>query len=90
VSTRRDGDRVELLAAAWLLGKGYEVFMNVSANGPADLVIWDQEGAIVLVDVKSRLDSSQLSGIEPRHSAVKLLLYDEKNGFRWDRREPEF
>ena len=31
----------ELLAAAWLLRQGYEVFRNVSANGLIDLVAYD-------------------------------------------------
>lgn len=31
----------ELVASAWLLKLGYEVFRNVSGGGPGDLAIWN-------------------------------------------------
>ena len=34
-----DGARGELIAAAWFLHRGWMVFRNVSAHGPADLTV---------------------------------------------------
>ncbi len=42
----------ELLAAAWLLGQGYEVFRNVSAHGAIDIVAI-KDGEVTLIDVKT-------------------------------------
>ena len=43
----------ELVAAAWLMKQGYEVFQNVAASGPADLVAWKPDtGEIHFVDAK--------------------------------------
>lgn len=53
--TSRIGDHAELVAAAWLLRNGYEVFRNVGCTGPADLVVLDVDtGEMFLVDVKQR------------------------------------
>jgi hypothetical protein len=49
----------ELAACAWLLRRGYEVFRNVSPNGPADLVAWRPGYDPILVDVKT------LGGADP-------------------------
>ena len=44
----------ELNATVWLLKQGYEVFHNVKAYGPADLVIWDKDTNILTpIDVKT-------------------------------------
>mgnify|MGYP001577506587 CR=1 FL=1 len=37
------GAQSELLACAYFLELGYQVFRNVSSQGPADLVIWKPE-----------------------------------------------
>jgi len=48
------GAAAELIACAWLIGLGYEVFRNVSASGPADMMVWDPEtGEKHIIDVKS-------------------------------------
>jgi hypothetical protein len=48
------GAQGELIASAWLLGLGYEVFRNVSASGPADLIAWEQDtGVTHFIDVKT-------------------------------------
>lgn len=52
VSTCQIGARNELLAAAWLISQGYEVFRNVSPAGPVDIVGM-KDGCISLFDVKS-------------------------------------
>ena len=48
------GAQSELLAAAWLMELGYEVFRNVSPCGPADLIAW-KRGTLDkhLIDVKT-------------------------------------
>jgi hypothetical protein len=68
------GAKYELLACAWLLEQGYEVFRNVALVGKGDLVIWKKGMIPVLVDVKS-------GGI----SKVKgILTLRYKNGeFSW-------
>ena len=53
--TRNDlGAHGELLASAWLLGQGIDVFRNVSPSGPVDLVARDRDtGETISVDVKA-------------------------------------
>jgi hypothetical protein len=45
------GAHNELLATVWLLKQGYDVFRNVSAHGPVDIVAM-KDGGIALFDVK--------------------------------------
>lgn len=52
VTGSRLGGYGELIAAAWLLKQGYEVFRNVCPVGPVDLVAM-KDGKIELFDVKS-------------------------------------
>lgn len=48
------GDITELEVCAYFLKKGYEVFRNVSACGPADLVVWNpKDGSVHLIDTKT-------------------------------------
>ena len=50
----------ELELCAHYLREGYEVFRNVSNNGPADLIIWKPEnGELHIVDVKTFNRSNQ-------------------------------
>lgn len=49
---KHKGAHSELIACAWLLSQGYEVFRNVSAFGLTD-VIAQKGGRILLLDVKS-------------------------------------
>jgi len=72
--TSLKGAKYELLACAWLLEQGYEVFRNVAPVGKGDLVIWKNGTTPILVDVKS--------GGRSKHPQVKTLLF--KNGeFSW-------
>lgn len=49
------GAQAELIASAWLLGLGYQVFRNVSGGGPADLIAWNiHTDSRTIIDVKSR------------------------------------
>ena len=44
----------EMFAAHWFLAMGLEVFLNIPASGPADLVVWNKESQRLLpVDIKS-------------------------------------
>lgn len=45
------GAWAEMIASAWLIEKGFDVFRNVAASGPADLVIVGS-GRAQLLDVK--------------------------------------
>ena len=47
------GAQGELIAAAWLVGLGYQVFRNVSPCGPVDVVAWIPGSDPILIDVKS-------------------------------------
>ena len=47
------GDVAELIAAEFFLNKGYYVFRNMSQHGPADLTVLDDDGNIILIDVKA-------------------------------------
>ena len=51
ISPSKRGRVVELKAETLFLEAGYEVFTNVSPDGPADLVIWDGNNCY-LIDTK--------------------------------------
>lgn len=58
----------ELVATVWLLKQGYDVFRNISAHGPIDLIAVNRiSGETILFDVKA-CDYS-LAG-EPRFSKL--------------------
>lgn len=53
-SPNTTGTSSELRATVWLFEQGFEVFKNVAATGPADLVIRNKEtGELRAVDVKT-------------------------------------
>jgi len=52
LNTSKKGDQSELLACAWLLEQGYEVFRNVSSVGPIDIIAVNEDETI-LIDVKT-------------------------------------
>ena len=47
------GDQAELIAQEFFIKKGYGVFKNISAQGPVDMVILDNDGYSLLIDVKA-------------------------------------
>tara|TARA_R100001443_G_scaffold45291_1_gene58313 strand:+ start:59 stop:403 length:345 start_codon:yes stop_codon:yes gene_type:complete len=47
------GDQAELIAQEYFIKKGYGVFKNISAQGPVDMVILDNDGYTLLIDVKA-------------------------------------
>jgi hypothetical protein len=54
LTASRIGDISEIEMTAYYLRMGYEVFRNVSCNGPADLVVWNPEdNTIHLIDIKT-------------------------------------
>jgi hypothetical protein len=73
----------ELLACAWLLNKGYQVFRNVSPNGPYDLVAFKGPEEL-RIDVKTirRYGGKpgkpgkypQAAGARPKQGALLLFV----------------
>ena len=53
MDAKHRGARAELIGAAWLLARGYEVFRNVSDKGDVDLVGIKPNGDVELFDVKT-------------------------------------
>jgi len=47
------GDQAELIAQEFFIGKGFYVFNNISQHGPVDMVILDNDGYTLLIDVKA-------------------------------------
>ena len=78
----RLGDCSEIIAANWLMRKGYDVFRNMSSVGAADLFAWHIEtGRKFLIDVKtatlSKLEDGSFnfnSSAIPGHDDVELLF----------------
>ena len=46
------GDQAELIAQEFFIKKGYYVFNNISQHGPVDMVVLDNDGYTLLIDVK--------------------------------------
>jgi hypothetical protein len=69
------GVRSELLACAWLLGEGYEVFRNISPHGTVDLVA-TKGGRTVLLDVKSVADNGNgtIASLTPAQRAAGVIV----------------
>lgn len=53
LNTSIKGSINELVVCAYFLKLGYEVFLNVSATGKGDLVVWDKKNQPIVIDVKS-------------------------------------
>ena len=47
------GDRAELIAQEFFIKKGFYVFNNISQHGPVDMMIMDNDGHVMLIDVKA-------------------------------------
>lgn len=58
IERKHKGAHSELVACAWLLGRGFEVFRNVSPHGPYDLIAI-QGPKVLHIDVKSDTRNSQ-------------------------------
>jgi Holliday junction resolvase-like predicted endonuclease len=85
------GAQAELIASAWLLSQGYEVFRNVSQHGIADLVaLHSHLGTFILIDAKSEAEDRRSIGgatkltAEQKAANVRRVLVDRKTGAcRW-------
>ncbi len=70
------GAWAELAACQWLLSRGYEVFLNISSHGPADLVAFQGE-QILKIDVKS----GDVRGVKARPNQGGItFLYASDDG----------
>lgn len=64
--------------------EGWEVFRNVSSNGPADIVIWKPNtGEVKFIDVKScgeEINESRFKTyISKSHEKVNVVMYQYTN-----------
>jgi Holliday junction resolvase-like predicted endonuclease len=76
------GAASELEAASWLLGQGYQVFRNVSAHGPADLVAWNpQTKETLFVDVTTGRPYVRADGSLHYTLAKRKLTVHKESGF---------
>jgi hypothetical protein len=73
LSPSTKGAIAEMKASMWLMERGYEVFRNVTPDGPVDLVALDMEsGQSILIDVKMArvsLPPSKMAGAVVRVSS---------------------
>ncbi len=95
VEAKHRGPYSELLASAWLLEKGFEVFRNASDRGPVDLIAL-KDGAVTFIDVKTaqitidkfdvlRVHAPRLSK-EQEKLGVRALLVTPDGVCDWDAR----
>lgn len=54
IDRKHIGAQSEMIAAAWLLAQGYEVFRNVSPHGLTDIIA-TRDNQVLRFDVKSRM-----------------------------------
>src|SRR5215831_6430735 len=87
MENKHKGSLAELIACAWLLKTGYEVFRNVSQHGVADVVAWRRGEAPILIDVRkltyqvAKDGKSCSSPAEtPRDPKVRFLFADIATG----------
>jgi hypothetical protein len=69
------GTQAELIACAYLLGEGYDVFRNVSPHGTADLVACKGD-TVLRIDVKSGKAPPKFTQ-EQKAEGIILLHVDE-------------
>ena len=89
----KKGDWSELLACAWLIEQGYEVFRNVSSVGAVDLVALPPVGEAVKIDVKtlqfSRCNTPNktagyyITSSQKEHNVQILLVSSETREVFW-------
>jgi len=78
------GDISELEVSTYYMREGWEVFRNVSSNGPADIVIWKPNtGEVKFIDVKScgeEINESRFKTyISKSHEKVNVVMYQYTN-----------
>ena len=78
------GKQSELIAAAWLIGRGCYVYAPFIEQGPIDLIALTPDGEVLKFDVKTasrRKDGSVISRMltqRQRKLGVKLLYVDRE------------
>ena len=75
--SKHRGAQTELIACAWLLGEGYEVFRNISPAGPVDIIAC-KGSQLLRIDVKS--DSYPARLREDQLQAGVVILYVSADG----------
>lgn len=88
LSTTKKGRIGELAVAMYLLNQGLEVFENVAADGPADLVAWNiNTGKMALVDSKTQRGYIKKNGdlsfswkAANKNDQVFVLFINEQTG----------
>ena len=94
ISPTKRGRVSELLAEARFIEAGFEVFTNVSPDGPADLVVWDGIN-FYPIDVKTVKKYVAKDGTISYHrpgnmtDGVLYLGYCLSNGLIWLSEPPE-
>ena len=73
--TSRQGDWAEMVAAAWLMGQGYEVYRNLGSTGDADLVCW-LDGDLFRVDVKFTRPYVKKDGTQSITPSIRKIVDD--------------
>lgn len=69
----------ELDVCSHYLRKGYQVFRNVCASGPADIIIWNPEtNEIHMIDVKTHVSTNDPQKVTECNSnkSVKVIPYN--------------
>lgn len=70
------GAMAEILAVAFLLSRGYEVFRNQSQHGIADLIAWKDGQQPKLIDVKA-VSLSYNAGRDRSYVSARKLTPDQ-------------
>lgn len=84
MNKKHRGSHSQLRAELWLLEQGYEVFRNVSAHGPIDLVAI-KDDQVLKLDVKTAITVSPNSALrlkpEQEAQGIKALLVKADGSF---------
>ncbi len=83
LSTNKTGAMSELMACAWLLKQGYEVYRNTAPDGLFDIVIYDkQKKSFLGIDVKTSKNNKKYYS-HPKNECLaneNILLVDTNTG----------
>jgi Holliday junction resolvase-like predicted endonuclease len=71
MDTKHVGARSELIACAWLLAEGYEVFRNISPCGLVDIIAL-KDGKTFFFDVKT--GRGRLSSKQTKEGVLRLMI----------------
>jgi hypothetical protein len=93
LSTSKRGCVVEYKAANLFLEAGFEVFMNMAPDGPADFIVWDGTTAYPIdtkklqrflkIDGTTSYNYGGATSIKNRHPNVYYLGWCQHDGFVW-------